>query len=559
MIIVGGLHQKVADFCKQIAGPMQITAISVFDCNSAGADSKGVIEVILVILDFQPRLMSYVRVLNGRTVVVFAVDQWIFERDVERGFLGEATVGTLVFPHTVIAGGDYMGLQEILLKKRLILELLENLVVGFPELSEHMRIKPEYFMYEIMLSRVRVFPPLAYCLASLINKIERKDSTTFGSYVAALEQLGNEKKIVFSDDYVMIPKKFVPAKSRQRVRLINISKNAPRAIFTSLLESFPQLLNFFAKSIEGGYGLRRFSYGKKAGEMKPLVDPLRYVFVPTANGLVSLADRVSVEDFARKVLLADGKGKITVEPIGGVLNDVYLVRASSNGNERKLLIKRFKDWSGIKWFPLNIWALGARTFAVLGRARLERECAISELLQKEGFDVPRVLHVSHSKRLVFMEYIDGENLSHTLRRLTVLSDEEKAGKELAVITKVGATLGRVHSLNIALGDTKPENVIVDAVGNIHLIDFEQASSEGDKVWDVAEFLYYSGHFLSSLKENDIARKFAQAFINGYLKSGGNPAIVRKAGGSKYTRVFSIFTMPSVILAISEICRRVGVS
>ena len=46
--------------------------------------------------------MSYVKVVDGRNIIVVAVDQWIFERDVERGFLGEALAGTLIFPHTAL-------------------------------------------------------------------------------------------------------------------------------------------------------------------------------------------------------------------------------------------------------------------------------------------------------------------------------------------------------------------------------------------------------------------------------------------------------------------------
>jgi len=34
--------------------------------------------------------------------------------------------------------------------------------------------------------------------------------------------------------------------------------------------------------------------------------------------------------------------------------------------------------------------------------------------------------------------------------------------------------------------------------------------------------------------------------------------VKKAGASKYTRVFSVFTMPSIILAMSNFCKKVEV-
>jgi tRNA A-37 threonylcarbamoyl transferase component Bud32 len=550
------VSQKIASFCSQIAGSAQIVAISIFDCHDDSTDRKGAIEVILVILDFQPRLMSFTRALNGRSVVIFAIDQWIFERDIERGFLGEATVGTLVFPHAAIIGNEYLLSQEIKLKKRLILELLENLVIGFPELARQMRIKPEYFLYETMLSRIRVFPPLAYSTGNIVDNVERNKSAILDTYNIALRQLEQEKKILFSNNYIMITREFLPKKNIPRKRLSNLSKTAPRTFFTSFFEMFPQLLNFFAESTKRGFGLQRLQLGSREDETT-FVDPQRYIFVPTANGLVSLSDRISVEEFARKVLLKGEKGKITLEPIGGVLNDVYLAEARLDSEKKKLLIKRFKDWSGIKWFPLNIWALGARSFAVLGRARLEREIATSELLRKEGFYVPRILHVSHGKGLVFMEYIDGQNLSFTLRKLATRGSREKAENELAIISKVGETLSRVHSINVALGDTKPENVLIDQTGKIYLIDFEQASTEGDKAWDVAEFLYYSGHYLSPLRGNDDIQAFARTFVDGYLKAGGDPAVIRKASAPKYTRVFSLFTMPKVILAISDTCKNIN--
>ena len=244
-----------------------------------------------------------------------------------------------------------------------------------------------------------------------------------------------------------------------------------------------------------------------------------------------------------------------MKPVGGVLNDVYLIKAYPNGTEKKILVKRFKEWSGFKWFPLTLWSFGARTFAVSGRSRLERECGISELLRHEGFNVPKVLHVSHNERLVFMEYIEGENLSNAIKRIATSKSKEKAEKDLTKIMRVGEILAQVHSRNVALGDTKPENMIVDPKDKIYLLDFEQASRDGDKAWDVAEFLYYSGHYLPPLNSNGKAESIAKAFISGYLKAGGDVNAIKKAGAPKYTRVFSVFTMPSVMLSMSSVCRK----
>ncbi|MGC9346000.1 MAG: hypothetical protein ACP5ER_04325, partial [Candidatus Bathyarchaeales archaeon] len=113
----------------------------------------------------------------------------------------------------------------------------------------------------------------------------------------------------------------------------------------------------------------------------------------------------------------------------------------------------------------------------------------------------------------------------------------------------------VHALGIALGDTKPENVMVGENGEIYLLDFEQASRKGDKVWDIAEFLYYAGHYVPPFVGMRSVELITKAFIEGYLRAGGDVKLVKKAGNPKYTKVFSIFTLPRVILAISNICRK----
>jgi Kae1-associated kinase Bud32 len=353
----------------------------------------------------------------------------------------------------------------------------------------------------------------------------------------------------------MIPQKLVVESKKPKVRFMNVSKNASRAIFTSLFGVFPQLLNFFSQNAETFLKFQKLTGKRGVYSARGFVDPQKYVFVPTAEGLVSLADRVDIEAFARKMLLDGENVKIEFERVGGVLNDVYLIRAYSNGTEKKVLVKRFKDWSGFKWFPLTMWSLGAQTFAILGRSRLERECAMSELLRCEGFNIPKILRVSHSERLVFMEYIEGENLSNVIKRIATLKGKEKTEKDLNQIMRAGETLAQVHSLNVALGDTKPENVIIDPKNRIYLIDFEQASRDGDRAWDVAEFLYYSGHYIQ-LYGNSKAESIAKAFLSGYLKAGGDINTIKKAGTPKYTRVFSIFTLPSIIFAMSNSCRKI---
>lgn len=518
--------------------------------------AKSTIEVLLVLRDFQPRLMSYVRVIGARNVVFFVVDQWIFERDVDRGFLGEALASMLIFPYATMVNPEYFKRQELALKKRLVCELLENIVTSYPELSYSIQIKPEYFMYEVILNRVRVFPPLANGASHFLSGDADKEKVglVLRGYKEALTQLEKEGSILFSDGYVTISKEFIAASKNPKVRFTNAIKNAPRALFTSLFGVFPQFLNFLSQNAEAFFRFQTPPWKKEFDFARNFVNPQEYVFVPSGQGLASLADKVDIRAFARQVL-SDGKySRIRVEEFGGVLNDVFLIKAYSKGTMKKILVKRFKDWTSFKWFPLSMWSIGARGgFAVLGRSRLGRECAINELLAQKGFLVPKVLHVSNVERLVFMEFIEGEDLSNAVKRIAVAHSPEKTEKELALITRVGETYAKVHTLDVVLGDTKPENIMVNTQGNLYLLDLEQASRSGDKAWDVACFLYYSGHYLP-LHGEQKAESVAKAFAAGYLQAGGDANVIRCAGLPKYTRVFSIFTLPSILRAMANTCK-----
>jgi Kae1-associated kinase Bud32 len=549
------LNNQILEFCRHIAGSAKITAIAYVDNYSIKPKEKTIIEVMLVVHGFQPRVMRYMKTVREKTIFVFAVDQWIFERDIERGFLGEAIASKLIFPHSAIYGEDYLHEKEVMLKKRLILELLENLTLSFPELAHRIQIKPQYFMYEVLLNRIRIFPLLAYELSNLMNEITLNETEPLGSYNEALRQLETEGKISFLDGYVKISKEFIAQCQDPRIKIINLSKNAPRTIFTSLFGIFPQLMNIISQNTEAFLKTQKINWRKQPDLNFLLIDSQKYIFFPTREGLVSLSDKIDIKAFAQKMLLNGQSEDIKIETLGGMLNDVYLINASANGIETKVLAKRFRDWSGFKWFPLTLWSLGARSFAVSGQARLAKEYATSEFLSSEGFNVPKVLHVSNAKRLIFMEYIDGENLSQAIKRIATATKQETTKGELAKIGKTGEILAQVHSHNIALGDTKPENMLVKQDGTIYLIDFEQATQGGDKAWDVAVFLYYSGHYIQPFNDNGKAESIAKAFINGYLKAGGDIDVIKKAGTSKYTRVFSIFTMPSIIMAISNVCRK----
>jgi len=550
------LNTQILDFCRHIAGSSNITAIAHVDNNSMKAiDDRTVINIMLVIQPFPARIMSYMKTVNEKIIFVFAVDQWVFERDVEIGLLGEAIASKLIFPYSALFGGDYLHKKEVSLKKRLILELLENLASSFPELTYRIQIKPQYFLYEIVFSRIRIFPLLTYDPSILVNGLQSKEAEFLRPYNEALKQLENEEKIFFLNDFIKISEKILKQCQDPRIKIVNLSKNAPRRLFSSIFGTFPQLINIFSQNTEAFLRTQKINWIKQPDQPYFFVDPQKYVFFQTSTGLISLSDKIDIKGYAQKMLLKDKSEDVEVEPLGGMLNDVYLISVRGKDNETKVLAKRFKDWSGFKWFPLTVWSLSARPYAIAAQARFAKECAISEFLYNKGFNVPKILHVSNAERLVFMEYIEGENLTQAIKRIAASEKDQPVEDELAELSKAGEILANVHSYDIALGDTKPENMLVKKDGSIYMIDFEQAVKGGDKAWDVAVFLYYSGHYIQPLHGKAKAEAIAKAFINGYLKAGGSAEVIQKAGISKYTRIFSIFTMFTIISVISNVCKK----
>jgi len=279
--------------------------------------------------------------------------------------------------------------------------------------------------------------------------------------------------------------------------------------------------------------------------------------MPTPSGPVPLSNKTSIQDFAQKTMLGREASKIEVEQIGGVLNSVFLLTLRRDNQTQKIVAKKFEDWQGFKWLPLALWTLGTQSFAVLGKARLEKEYSTNQLLSKHGFNVPRILHVSLKERLIFEEFVQGQKLDEIVKEIISRSSEESKTKESEIIKSVGKEVARAHSLNIALGDCKPENMLVTEDRQVCFLDLEQATRNGNQPWDIAEFLYYSGHYLLPIHSDKAARIITSSFLEGYIEGGGKRENVKEAASAKYTKVFSVFTLPHVLLAIANTCKRIG--
>jgi tRNA A-37 threonylcarbamoyl transferase component Bud32 len=235
-------------------------------------------------------------------------------------------------------------------------------------------------------------------------------------------------------------------------------------------------------------------------------------------------------------------GRVSIRRMGSFVNDVFLVKVDSE----RFVAKRYTNWVSLKWVTLSLYGLGSVRFSISGKRRMEAEYYFNDLLYRRGLKVPRILGADSRARIVLFSYIPGDQLSSLLGPFAGLPQagpREKDGANSAGILVAGA-----HQQEVALGDTKPENFIVDRKGNATLVDLEQGRFRGDVSWDVAEFLYYSGHYWLTYGR-DLA-SFVDAFIEGYSEHGEN-RVLKSAASPKYVRVFSIWTPPLIINSIRK--------
>ena len=533
------LTNKVLKECLEIAKSKTFAACICGESAYKPLEKTETIDALVIIKDFKREITSYKKRINSFKLNIIALDKELFEKDVKLGFFGEFVSDILLAPYIPILNHEYLKEVELQIKKRNVKTILENLILELPELCQELLIKPEYFIYEIAYRKLKIFPQIRHSSISFFREVLKNGNIeqVIESFKLALKELEKEKLIDFSDEHVKIKPSFIDEVRKQRFKII--FRKVQRKVLSTLLELMPRISGPIV--FEDVIPYREF----KGSE--------RYLYIKTSLGLVSLKEEMPIEDFVREFF--PECPDFELREIGGILNSVYLLTIKlKNGKEKRIVVKKFKDWLGLKWFPITLWTLGTKSFAVLDESRLEREYAINKFLQEKGFNVPKILYIVPKSGLIFQEYIDGVSFVEIVKKIF---SGENLIKNIGLIEKLGSEIAKIHALNVSLGDSKPENMLISKDEKIYFVDLEQASRDGNKAWDIAEFLYYSGHYALPTSPINAVKELTEAFLNGYLKTGGEKKIVREAGSARYTKVFSIFALPHIILTISNLCKELG--
>ena len=539
---------RVRKLCYEIAEESKIVAACLYGSRVCGYARPSSDYDVLLILDSYGRKVKYhYEKMDHIDASVLAVEKEIFEDDVDGAILGEFVAGRLINPYVPLVKGDYLWKQETRMKKRIILEALENLVHRYKDLCCEILIDPYFFAFNKMQKRAMIYPPVKYSYIRMLSSELGKQNVIriMRGYEEALKELHAENIALFEGKYVKISEAFAEEVNKKVYRVVAPLRETERVIRQYISHGFAGLVDPQIILKELASKVERELKGQDSMELE---DPKNYLYLHSALGLVSLGDKYTFEDVITRGAPFGKVSELSVQKLGGTLNFVYLLSFRENNKKRKVVAKRYEDWCGFKWMPLSLWTIGLRAFEVLGEKRLMNEYKMNGFLAKHGISTPKVYYVNLEGRLLLQQYIEGGSFEEVIRR--IFSQSHNVREDLSLVHRLAQLIAEIHSLNVTIGDCKPENIILSPDDEIYFVDLEQAG-KGNPTWDIAEFLYYTGHYTV---EKEKIMPIIEVFIEGYIENG-DAQYISDAGSLSYIRVFSFFTAPNILMEISNACSK----
>jgi tRNA A-37 threonylcarbamoyl transferase component Bud32 len=523
-------HAKPSAVCAY--GP----AVFAKDGTSAGED------LLVFCEDYANGLRTQLRVFDGYQVRFLIVDRTLAESDVEKGTLGDYLTEQLLYPHSPLVNREY--LDELALKAtvRVAKEEAQGLVLEYGEMCRGLVATPEFFGLSRMRKLARVFvPSLASYLRLLEEPVRGPNLASLRQSFKAAVTATEGEPLLIDGDYVALSDAAVDRWLKDRVseQVVNVFRQSQRAFYSYITKGralylSPELL---AREV---LSTLKLALDQELDQKKP-EDPKNFLLLRTWEGLVPVTEKVSLNELITSLKLP---GPITITPLAGVLNEVSLI---TSGKEQ-LVVKKFTDWHGFKWFTLNLISLGSKLFTVSGSARMTNEYGMNRYLAKRGIKVPNIVYLSVKQRILVERYLNGESLSEFVKQ--AVNQQNLTPPQSQLFETVGETLASIHGVGVSIGDSKPENFVIKG-GEVFVLDLEQAGKRADYPWDIAELLFYTGHYCIRPLPPPALRGLVEAFARGYLRKG-QARELREAAVVRHAKAFSIWTAPAVILDISRV-------
>lgn len=522
------LAQTALEASRSIFKENSISCLCLYGSQISGYSSKGSdLDVLCIVKDFKEDIKYYYLRNFEPTVAILAVDEDAMRGDVTSGSLGEFVAGRLLTPFYPVLGAVLLEEFDKTYKKNVVLELCNNLILEHRMAASELLIRPEYFLFEKLRRRALIYPPARYSYSKIFSGPNKRVNVEIcmRGFRAAFADLESEGLLVKDGEYYRLSSKFILSILNQANKFARKLYEFERMFKMYLVHGYAGRFNPRIIAEELYSKIRRSLFYKSEND---LPDPEEYVFIKTAIGEQPLKERFDILDFVERVYDAD-RSQISIKKIGRMLNSTYAVTIRTKDSEEKIFVKKYLNWTDLKWVVARIWTVGVKNFSVVAEVRLSNEVYFVNKLAELGFNTADIYHVNWKKKMLFQKFIEGQDLM----QMWTSGSEQNVRQKAAFMT--GRELAKIHQCGITLGDCKPENFIISG-DEVYITDLEQASFNGDKVWDLTELVLYIGHYLDVNKSVEYAR----SLLSGYL-SAGSKDVLRGIVDGKYASLLIPWT------------------
>ena len=522
-------RDTVSGIASSLVEPAKISALAAYGSKVAGyarADSD--YDLLIVSKRFRTGV-RYKYVDSPIEASALIVDEHMLDQDATSSFLGEFVVGRLLNVYEPIINGELFRGVELEYKKRVLTEALIELASDYGEFATHLLVPYEYFLFDKLHKRAAIYPPALYSYVHTYTcaRGEENKALTVEGFARAAESLQPRGFLTASPEGVRIVPRRLKADTFSRFE--SMFAHTARGVTQYAVHGYAGRVGPSVFSREALSKLRRMR--ESPAPFAPLEEPRSLLRLE--QGTVIPDSSLLVKELAK--ILGFGTFSTKEKDIGEPYSTTRVLTFADGNHEMSVVVKNYTDVRALKWALLGIWASTAKKFSASASSRLEREYGITLRLNSIGILVPRVLAVAPGERIMVKEFIKGPTLA------SVINSYLKGAPEgLRSISAYGDVIAKVHAAGIALGDSKPSNVVVASDG-LYLTDLEQAYPGGDQSWDIAEFLYYTPKL--SIRE-EAMKRVAEAFLDSYSKSGDRSKIA-KARGQRYFGPFRPFLTPGM--------------
>jgi tRNA A-37 threonylcarbamoyl transferase component Bud32/predicted nucleotidyltransferase len=526
--------QAIQRCIDKVARGRPVAAACIYGSKVAGyARPDSDIDIIVVLENYQYRVKyAYMRE-SGVDVSALVVDKGALERDAKGAQLGEFVAGRLLHVYEPIANPDFLAKVEQDLKRRVILEELQEMVKAAGPLASEISFPLEYIAFAKVKRRAAMHPNAAYSYFKTYTTNERNLQYAMQGYRRALAD------IVVQDPGLLAITDGMLQLSKDR---IEFARGEP------VLRLEKKLQRFSSYFVHSYAGRRMFHLAVKEAESKIrrhirqkvefppfLACPARAYWKIPEGVLVAdkgdwvrhVADRHSISDYTLKK-----------RRLGNTISKTVLYELCHKGGELKIAAKELARTKAVKWAALSMWT--AQKFRADPLFRLGTIYRALRHLRTLGLLTPEIEAVALDSRIIATRFVEGRSLAEVMRGALA----GRQGTEL--LAEAGRQMATVHSTGACFGNIKPKNVIVN--DGLWFTDLEQFVFEGgDPAWDLAQFVSWG---LKGTASVTAAAKIASDFFTGY----GDEKTIAKLASKRHIETFYPVLSPQVARAIKNVVK-----